>query len=123
MQVTSLRQTIMAGRFDKRYDIALEDIERLMNCIVEHAGPDEGREAERLLAMLTMLRTTAPGQGAESIAFSAPRGTATLIDRALAAMARSDEHVARAARHRIPRRSTSAERERRFGGAEPRTAL
>lgn len=112
----------MAGRFDKRYDIDVDDIERLMNCIVEHAGPDEGRGAERLLAMLTLLRAIATGQDEESIAFTAPRGTATLIDRALAAMARSDKHVARAARHR-PRRSAAAGRGRRFGGAEPRTAL
>ena len=112
----------MAGRFDKHYEFDVSDIERLMNCIVEHAGPDEGREAERLLAMLTMLRATASGQGEETIAFTAPRGTATLVDRARAAMARSDKHVARAARHR-PRRSSALERERRFGGAEPRTAL
>ena len=112
----------MAGRFDKRYDIDVDDIERLMNCIVEHAGPDEGRGAERLLAMLTLLRAIATGQDEESIAFTAPRGTATLIDRALAAMARSDKHVARAARHR-PRRSAAAGRGRRFGGAEPRTGL
>ena len=112
----------MAGRFSKHYEIHLGDIDRLMNCIVEHAGPDEGREAERLLAMLTMLRATASGHGEEAIAFTAPRGTATLIDRALAAMARSDKHAARAARHR-PRRSAAAARERRFGGAEPRTAL
>jgi hypothetical protein len=114
----------MAGRFDKHYEIDVDDIERLMNCIVEHAGPDGDREAERLLAMLTMLRATASGQGEETIAFTAPRGTTTLIDRALAAMARSDKHLARAARHR-PRRSAAAERERerRFGGPEPRTAL
>ena len=112
----------MAGRFDKHYEIDVDDIERLMNCIVEHAGPDGDREAERLLAMLTMLRATAAGQGDETVTFTAPRGTTTLIDRALAAMARSDQHIARAARHR-PRRSAAAERERRFGGPEPRTAL
>jgi hypothetical protein len=111
----------MAGRFDRRYELDVADVERLMNCIVEHAGPDEGREAERLLAMLTMLRTSATGHGDGAIRFTAPRGTAPLADRALAAMARSDKHAARAARHR-PRRP-SADRDRRFGGAEPRTAL
>ena len=103
----------MAGRFDRDHALGVADIERLMNCIVEHAGPSEGREAERLLAMLTMLRVTATGHGKDAVSFTAPRGTAPLVDRALAAMARSDKHVARAARHRPPR----------FGGAEPRTAL
>ena len=112
----------MAGRFDKRYELDVADVERLMNCIVEHAGPDAGREAERLLAMLTMLRATASGRRDDAIAFTAPRGTAPLADRALAAMARSDRHAARAARHR-PRRPSSTEDGRRFGGAEPRTAL
>jgi hypothetical protein len=111
----------MAGRFNSRYELGVADIERLMNCIVEHAGPDEGREAERLLAMLTMLRTTASGTGDDAVTFAAPRGTAPLVDRALAAMARSDRHAARAERHR-PRRAPTAGRERRFGGAEPRTA-
>ena len=112
----------MAGRFDRDYEIGVADIERLMNCIVEHAGPHEGREAERLLAMLTMLRVTAADRGDGTVTFTAPRGTAPLADRALAAMARSDKHVARAARHR-PRRPAPAERGRRFGGTEPRTAL
>ena len=114
----------MAGRFDKRYAVDVDDIERLINCIVEHAGPGEGREAERLLAILTMLRTTASVRGDGTVTFTAPRGTAPLADRALAAMARSDRHAARAARHR-PRRSVSAERDRvrRLGGTEPRTAL
>ena len=82
----------------------VDDVERLMNCIVEHAGPDEGREAERLLAMLTMLRTTAAGHGDDDRRLHPPRGTGALADRALAAIARSDKHAARAARHR-PRRS------------------
>ncbi|MET0769274.1 MAG: hypothetical protein ABW081_05160, partial [Solirubrobacteraceae bacterium] len=106
----------------KRHEVDLDDVERLMNCIVGHAGPDEGREAERLLALLTMLRTSAAGHGGTAITFTPPRGTGALADRALAAIARSDKHVARAARHR-PRRSAAAERERRFGGPEPRTAL
>jgi hypothetical protein len=110
----------MAGRFDKRYELDVADVERLMNCIVEHAGPDEGRDAERLLAMLTMLRTTASAHGDGAIGFTAPRGTAPLADRALAAMARSDKHAARAARHRS--RRPPVDGDRRFG-AEPRTAL
>jgi hypothetical protein len=112
----------MAGRFSKRYEVGVEDIERLMNCIVEHAGPDDGREAERVLAMLTMLRATARGHGDDTITFIAPRGTSALVDRALAAMARSDRHAARAARHR-PAPASLGGRERRFGGAGPRTAL
>ena len=36
------RQTLMAGRFDKHYEIDVDDIERLMNCIVEHAGSRRG---------------------------------------------------------------------------------
>ena len=77
----------MAGRFDRDYEIGVADIERLMNCIFEHAGPDEGREAERLLAMLTMLRVTAADRGDGTVTFTAPRGTAPLADRALAAAA------------------------------------
>ena len=109
----------MAGRFAKRHEIDVDDVERLMNCIVEHAGPDEGREAERLLALLTMLRVTAGEHGEETIVFTPPRGTGALADRALSAIARSDKHAERAARHR-PRRARSSEG-RRFG--EPRTAL
>ncbi len=101
--------------------MGIDDVERLMNCIVEHAAPDEGREAERLLALLTMLRVTASGRGDETVVFTPPRGTGALADRALAAIARSDKHVERAARHR-PRRSTVPEGRRRFGEREPRTA-
>jgi hypothetical protein len=110
----------MPGRFSKRYEVDVEDVERLVNCIVEHATEDEGRQAERLLAMLTMLRATAEEHGDPAIAFAAPRGTSGLVDRALGAMARSDKHVARAARHR-PRRPR-AERDAAFRRA-PRTAL
>ena len=112
----------MAGRFSKRHEVGIDDVERLMNCILEHAGPDEGREAERLLAMLTMLRVTAVEHGQDTVVLIPPRGTGALADRALAAVARSDKHEARAARHR-PRRATASEGRRRFGDAASRTAL
>jgi hypothetical protein len=113
----------MAGRFATRHEVGVDDVERLMNCIVEHAGPDEGREAERLLAMLTMLRATAAEHGEETITFTPPRGTGALADRALTAIARSDKHAERAARHRPRRAGSSSEARRRFGDAEPRAAL
>jgi hypothetical protein len=113
----------MAGRFTERHEVDLDDVERLMNCIVEHAGPDEGREAERLLALLTMLRASAAEHGETAITFTPPRGTGALADRALAAIARSDKHAERAARHRPRRSSGSAPGRRRLGDAEPRTAL
>jgi len=88
----------MRSRFQKRYEVDVADVERLMNSIVEHAGADDGRRVERLLAMLTMLRDSASPDSA--LAFAAPRGTGALVDTALAAMARSDRHAARADRHR-----------------------
>ena len=112
----------MPGRFDKRNEVAVEDVERLMNCIVEHARPDQGREAERLLAMLTMLRATATGRGEETIVFTPPRGTGGIVDRALAAMARSDRHAARAERHRRRPPSPPSSRGRGRVGGAPRTA-
>jgi hypothetical protein len=112
----------MAGRFVKRHEVGVDDVERLMNCIVEHAGADEGREAERLRAMLTMLRATAVEHGEETIVFTPPRGTGALADRALGTMARSDKHAERAARHRPRRARSSADARRRFGDAAPRTA-
>ena len=114
----------MAGRFARRHELGVDDVERLMNCIVEHATSGEGRETERLLAVLTMLRTAAAEHGEATISFTPPRGTGALADRALAAMARSDKHAERAARHR-PRRPAPAASgsRRRLGGAGPRTAL
>ena len=109
----------MAGRFAKRYELDVEDVERLMNCIVEHAGADEDRAAERLLAMLTMVRAGAEERGDDTVTFAAPRGTSGLVDRAMAPMARSDKHAARAARHR--RRRPHAEPAHPFGAA-PHTA-
>jgi len=92
----------MRSRFQKRYEVDVADVERLMNSIVEHAGPDDGRQVERLLAMLTMLRASAEAgaDGDGAVAFAAPRDTGELVDQALAAMARSDRHAARADRHR-----------------------
>jgi hypothetical protein len=71
------------------------DLPRLIDAIVDQAGPDEDREVERLLGVLTSL--PAPG---ETIAFVAPRGTSAIVDRALQVMARSDRHQARAQRAR-----------------------
>ena len=116
----------MARRTGTRVEVEIDDVERLMNCIVEHAGPGESRQAERLLATLTMLRATAEAHEDTAVAFTAPRGTGPLAERALAAIARADKHAERAERHR-PRRhassSTSSAGRRRVGGAEPRTAL
>ena len=98
----------MARRSSTRVEVELDVVERLMNCIVEHAGPDEGREAERLLATLTMLRATAEAHEDTAVTFTAPRGTGALAERALAAMARSDRHAERAERHRPQRHRREA---------------
>jgi hypothetical protein len=64
--------------------------------IVDQGGPDEARAVERLLGVLTSLAASAD----ETIAFVAPRDTSEIVDRALAVMARSDRHLARAQRTR-----------------------
>ena len=90
----------MARRFDRRYEVALEDLDRLCNCIVEHADAREQRAAERLLALLSTLGSAARERGDKKLRFAAPHGTGALVDRALAAMARSDRHVERFERNR-----------------------
>jgi hypothetical protein len=67
-----------------------------MNEIVDQSGPDETRAVERLLGVLTSL----PASEDDTLAFVAPRGTSAIVDRALAVMARSDRHQARALRNR-----------------------
>ena len=75
-----------------------------MNCIVEHARPDEARDAERILGVLAALQAHADRREDEgTVVFTAPRGTAGLVDRALGAMARSDRHQSRARRMRASR--------------------
>jgi hypothetical protein len=65
-----------------------------MNTVVDQSGPHEARDVERLLGVLTSLSVTED----DTYAFVAPRGTSEIVDRALAAMARSDRHLARARR-------------------------
>jgi hypothetical protein len=88
----------VTNRFGRRYEVQAGDLPRLMNAIVDQSGPDEDRTVERLLGVLTSL----PASDDDTIAFVAPRGTSALVERALAVMARSDRHAARAqrARHR-----------------------
>jgi hypothetical protein len=74
--------------------VSAGDLPRLMNHIVDQSSPDEARDVERLLGVLTSLPASADG----TYAFVAPRGTSEIVDRALAAMARSDRHFARARR-------------------------
>jgi hypothetical protein len=76
--------------------VPARDLQRLMNAIVDQRGAGEERDAERLLGVLASLAASEN----ETIAFVAPRGTADLVDRALASMARSDRHQARARRSR-----------------------
>ena len=73
-----------------------EELGRLMNEIVDQSGPDEARQVERLLGLLTSL----PAGADDTFTFVAPRGTSGIVDRALAVMARSDRHQARALRTR-----------------------
>jgi hypothetical protein len=67
-----------------------------MNTIVDQGGPDQARDVERLLGVLTSL----PASEDDTLTFVAPRGTSAIVDRALAVMARSDRHLARAQRTR-----------------------
>jgi hypothetical protein len=67
-----------------------------MNTIVDQSSPDEARDVERLLGALTSLAASAE----DTLAFVAPRGTSAIVERALAEMARSDRHQARAHRTR-----------------------
>lgn len=86
----------MSNRFGRRYEVPAGDLPRLMNEIVDQRGRDETREVERLLGVLTSL----PASEDDTLAFVAPRGTSAIVDRALAVMARSDRHQARALRTR-----------------------
>jgi hypothetical protein len=75
-----------------------------MNCIVEHARPDEARDVERILGVLATLQARADRREDEdTVVFTAPRGTTAVVERALAAMARSDRHQSRALRMRANR--------------------
>ena len=89
----------MAGRFRARFSVAGNDVQRLIDCIVDNARPEEDREVERLLGSLVTLTASEHGSD-DVIEFSPPPGTARLVERALAAMARSDRHEARARRTR-----------------------
>lgn len=86
----------MTNRFGRGYELAAEDLQRLMNTIVDEANEDEARDAERVLGALATLSAT----DSETISFVAPRGTSSLVERALQVMARSDRHQARAQRTR-----------------------
>jgi hypothetical protein len=90
----------MAGRFRARFSLPEQDLRRLADCIVEHARPGEERDVERLLGALTTLAASGHPMPGATIAFSPPPGTASLVERALAAMRRSDRHDARARRTR-----------------------
>jgi hypothetical protein len=90
----------VANRFRRRFEIPEDDVGRLMNCIVEHARADEARAVERLLGTLATL--AARPSGGRPVTFSAPPGTATLVERALEAMARSDRHHERSLRFGPP---------------------
>ena len=91
----------MVPRFQKTFEIPEHDLQRLMNCIVEHARPDEARDVERLLGFLGSLSTRLdPASEGDVLTFAAPAGSAPLVERALRAMARSDRHHERALRHR-----------------------
>jgi hypothetical protein len=86
----------VTNRFGRGYELAAEELPRLMNAIVDQAEEGEARDVERLLGALT----TIGAGGDETISFVAPRGTSPLVDRALQVMARSDRHQARAKRAR-----------------------
>jgi len=89
----------MAARFQARFTVHEQDLQRLMNCIVEHARPDEARDVERVLGALASVAAGSDRQtDDELVVFSPPRGTAPLVQRALDAMARSDRHEARSRR-------------------------
>jgi hypothetical protein len=86
----------VTNRFGREYELAADELQRLMNTIVDEANEDQARDVERLLGVLTSL-SAGPD---ETISFVAPRGTSSLLDRAMQVMARSDRHQARAKRAR-----------------------
>lgn len=72
-----------------------------MNCIVEHARPDEARDVERILGLLASMSAQLDRSADDAVvSFAAPPGTVPLVERALQAMARSDRHHERALRNR-----------------------
>ena len=80
----------MPHRFGRRFTWPADAVPRLINCIVELARPDEARDAERILGVLAALQAHADRREDErTVAFTAPRGTTGLVERALAAKARS----------------------------------
>ena len=91
----------------------LEDREVEVEQLAEPAGADEAehrRHADVHLETVKRVgdplrrdegqRPTAAASARETIAFSAPRGTSHLVDRALAVMEQSERHHARAQRAR-----------------------
>jgi hypothetical protein len=86
----------VTNRFGREYELAADELQRLMNTIVDEANEDQARDVERLLGVLTSL-SAGPD---ETISFVAPRGTSSLLDRSMQVMARSDRHQARAKRAR-----------------------
>jgi hypothetical protein len=91
---------VMVVRSGRRFDVACADLERLRNCIVEHATEGEQRAVERVLATLATAEAAALAAGRETVTFAAPVDTAELVARAARAMARSDRHMERAERRR-----------------------
>ena len=90
----------MSERNAARFEVPAADLGRLVHCVVEHAEPADARDVERLLGVLTMLESTTDPERGDVVRFAAPRGTGHLVERALAGMARSDRHDARARRAR-----------------------
>jgi hypothetical protein len=91
----------MAVRSGRRFQISLVDLERLRNCLVEHATDDEERAVERMLGALVTAETAALASGRDIVMFTAPADAADLMHRALRAMARSDRHMERARRYDV----------------------
>jgi hypothetical protein len=91
----------MTERFRRRFDITVDELQRLMHCVVEHAEPHEARDVERVLSALVTLSARHAGDaGGDRLSFVPPRDTAPIVQRALAAMRRADRHDARARRTR-----------------------
>jgi hypothetical protein len=90
----------MADRFRRGFEVRRDDLQRLMNCIVEHAEPSDARDVERLLSALVTLWAGPGGAKDGTVSFVPPKGTAPIVERALAAMQRADRHDARARRSR-----------------------
>ena len=91
----------MSYRFRRRFHVRGDDLQRLVHCVVEHAEPGEERDVERILSALVTLgaRHESRSEG-DHVWFVPPKGTAPIVERALAAMGRADRHDARARRAR-----------------------